>query len=262
MNYVKESKEQQKHFYLRNNDALMNSTKLSMKAKQSILLSKAENTVDAYESDWDDFVDWCTYQKVPYFPATPETIVNYINDLACDYAKANTISRRISAISENFNASGHRDNPCMAPIVKQALRGIRRLKGTFQQGKTPVLLEDIEEIIECMDKLDVAGTSIITRDKAILLIGFMGAFRRSEIAAITVENLQFSPQGVEIFVPSSKADQEGQGAVVAIPHLSGSPLDAVRAYSNGYVLLVLLKGPVFRGLQKICHFVKQLYPIR
>lgn len=75
---MSESKEQQKHFYLRNNDALMNSTKLSMKAKQSILLSKAENTVDAYESDWDDFVDWCTYQKVPYFPATPETIVNYI----------------------------------------------------------------------------------------------------------------------------------------------------------------------------------------
>ena len=78
---MSKSKEQQKHFYLRNNDALMNSTKLSMKAKQSILLSKAENTVDAYESDWDDFVDWCTYQKVSYFPATPETIVNYINDL-------------------------------------------------------------------------------------------------------------------------------------------------------------------------------------
>ena len=67
------------------------------------------------------------------------------------------------------------------------------------------------------------------RDKAILLIGFMGAFRRSEIAALTVENLKFSPQGLEIFVASSKADQEGQGAIVAIPSLQGSPLDAVRA---------------------------------
>ena len=196
-----------------------------------------------------------SYQKVSYFPATPETIVNYINDLA-DYAKANTISRRISAISENFNASGQRDNPCMAPIVKQALRGIRRLKGTFQQGKTPVLLEDIEDIIDCMTKLDVPELQLL-RDKAILLIGFMGAFRRSEIAAITVENLQFSPQGVEIFVASSKADQEGQGAVVAIPHLSGSPLDAVRA-----VLLVLLRDLYLEGLQKICLYVKQLYPIR
>ncbi len=121
---MSQSKEEKKHFYLRHNDALMNSTKLSMKAKQSILLSKAENTVNAYESDWDDFVDWCNYQKVSYFPATPETIVNYINDLA-DYAKANTIARRISAISENYNASGARENPCMSPLVKQALRGIR-----------------------------------------------------------------------------------------------------------------------------------------
>ena len=174
--------------------------------------------------------------------------MNYINDLA-DYAKANTISRRISAISENYNASGHRDNPCMAPIVKQALRGIRRLKGTFQQGKTPVLLEDIEEILECMDKLDVPELQLL-RDKAILLIGFMGAFRRSEIAAITVEHLQFSPQGVEIFVPSSKADQEGQGAVVAIPHLSGSPLDAVRALQQWLRASGITEGPVFRGFTK------------
>ena len=115
---MSQSKEEKKHFYLRHNDALMNSTKLSMKAKQSILLSKAENTVNAYESDWDDFVDWCNYQKASYFPATPETIVNYINDLA-DYAKANTIARRISAISENYNASGARENPCMSPLVKQ-----------------------------------------------------------------------------------------------------------------------------------------------
>ena len=62
-----------------------------------------------------------------------------------------------------FNASGQRDNPCMAPIVKQALRGIRRLKGTFQQGKTPVLLEDIEDIIDCMTKLDVPELQFIAR---------------------------------------------------------------------------------------------------
>ncbi len=184
-----------------------------------------------------------------YFPATPETIVNYINDLA-DYAKANTISRRISAISENYNASGHRDNPCMAPIVKQALRGIRRLKGTLSTRKTPkVLLEDIEDILDCMTKLDVPELQLL-RDKAILLIGFMGAFRRSEIAAITVEHLQFSPQGVEIFVPSSKADQEGQGAVVAIPHLSGSPLDAVRALQQWLRASGITEGPIFRGFTK------------
>ena len=100
-----------------------------------------------------------------------------------------------------------------------------------------------------MAKLDVRELQLL-RDKAILLIGFMGAFRRSEIAAITVENLQFSPQGVEIFVASSKADQEGQGAVVAIPHLSGSPLDAVRALQQWLRVSGITEGPVFRGFTK------------
>lgn len=243
-----DTNKQDKHFYLRHNDALMNSTKLSMKAKQSILLSKAENTINAYESDWFDFVDWCNYQKVSYFPATPESIVNYINDLA-DYAKANTIARRISAISENYNASGSHENPCMSPLVKQALRGIRRLKGTFQQGKTPILLEDVEDILEAMNTIDIPEIQKL-RDKAILLIGFMGAFRRSEIAAITVENLKFSPQGLEIFLAASKADQEGQGAIVAIPNLTGSPLDAVRALKKWLSFSGITSGPVFRGFTK------------
>lgn len=237
-----------KHFYLRHNDALLNSTKLSMKAKQSIILSKSENTIDAYESDWSDFVDWCNYNHVEYFPATSETIVNYINDLA-DYAKANTISRRISAISENYNASGMALNPCINPLVKNALRGIRRLKGTFQQGKTPILLEDLEDIFEAMSHLEVPDIQIM-RDKAILLIGFMGAFRRSEIAALTVEHLNFSQQGLEIFVASSKADQEGHGAIVAIPYIPNSQFCAVTAMRNWLDYAKIKDGPVFRGFTK------------
>lgn len=237
-----------KHFYLRNNEILMNSTKLSLKAKQSILLSKAENTIDAYESDWNDFVDWCQYNHESYFPTTPETIVNYINDLA-DYAKANTISRRISAISENYNASGSSDNPCVSALVKNALRGIRRFKGTFQQGKTPVLLEDLESIFEAMKSIDEPPIRIL-RDKAILLIGFMGAFRRSEISALRVEDITFSPKGVEIFVGASKADQEGQGAIVAIPYIENAEFCAVRALKEWLRYSGIKSGPIFRGFTK------------
>ena len=237
-----------KHFYLRHNDALMNNSSLSLKAKRSILLSKAENTIDAYESDWSDFVDWCNYNHQSYFPASPETIVNYINDLA-DYAKANTISRRISAISENYNASGQGENPCLSPLVKHALRGIRRLKGTFQQGKTPILLEDLEEIMEAMAQADMPDIQKM-RDKAILLLGFMGAFRRSELAAITVENLHFSNQGVEVFIASSKADQEGQGAIVAIPYVEDADYCAVTALKNWLDYAHITEGPVFRGFTK------------
>ncbi len=244
-----ENKSVNRHFYLRHNESLLQSKTLSLKAKQSILLSKAENTIDAYESDWNDFVDWCLYNHQEFFPATPETIVNYINDLA-DYAKANTISRRISAISENYNASGQsQTNPCSSALVKSALRGIRRLKGTYQQGKTPILLEDLEDIFEAINKANI-HPSVIARDKAILTVGFMGAFRRSELSAMTVESLTFSPNGVEILVSSSKADQEGQGEVVAIPYISNDTLCAVKALKRWLQLSEIKEGPVFRGFTK------------
>ncbi len=245
--YMSSTTHPSKHFYLRNNDALMNSNKLSMKAKQSILLSKAANTIDAYESDWNDFVDWCSYNHVDFFPATPETIVNYINDLA-DYAKSNTISRRISAISENYNVSGT-TNPCSSPLVKNALRGIRRMKGTYQQGKTPLLLEDLKDIFKAMDQSDMEEIRKL-RDRAVLLVGFMGAFRRSELSAITMDDITFSPKGVEIFVPSSKADQEGQGATVAIPYVKDPAFCAVQALKAWLRYTGIKIGPVFRGFTK------------
>lgn len=238
-----------KHFYLRQNLTLTTNDKLSFKAKQSILFSKSENTIDAYESDWNDFVDWCNYHKVSYYPANPETIVNYINDLA-DHAKANTISRRISAISENFNASGMSEtNPCASALVKAALRGIRRLKGTYQQGKTPILLDDLEDIIEAMKSLEVSPL-VLARDKAILLLGFMGAFRRSEISALTIESLSFSPKGLELFIASSKADQEGQGAIVAIPYIEAPEFCAVKAVKHWLRLSGIKEGPLFRAFTK------------
>lgn len=236
------------HFYLRDNTKVLGNSQLSDKAKERILLAKAPHTIDAYESDWNDFVDWCTYKKASYYPASPETISNYINDLA-DYAKANTISRRISAISENFNAAGLAENPCTSPLVKQALRGIRRLKGTYQQGKTPVLLEDLIDIIEGMPKWDIPPIVQI-RDKAILLIGFMGAFRRSEISALRLENISFSPKGMEIFIANSKADQEGQGAVVAIPYIDDERLCAVLAVRKWLQVSQITSGPLFRGFTK------------
>lgn len=236
------------HFYLRDHNVLAQNTELSDKAKQSILLAKAENTIDAYESDWKDFIDWCIHQKVDYFPASPETIVNYINELA-DYAKANTISRRISAISENFNASGLEENPCASILVKQAMRGIRRLKGTFQQGKTPIILDDLEDMIALMNDMDMDGVERL-RDKAILLLGFMGAFRRSELSRITVDHIRFSPQGMEIFLASSKADQEGQGSTVAIPYIDQKEVCAVRAVKAWLRETGIKEGPLFRAFTK------------
>lgn len=238
-----------RHFYLRDNSTVLANTTLSEKSKASIMMSKSDNTVDAYESDWNDFMDWCDIHNEKEFPPTPEIIVNYLNDLA-EYAKANTISRRLSAISENLNAAGLTLNPCNSALVKSAIRGIRRQKGVFQQGKTPLLLDDIEEIVETMDKVENVDQRELIRDKAILLIGFLGAFRRSELAAIRVEDLRFSGNGLEILVLSSKADQEGQGAVVAIPYINNNNVCGVRALQNWLRVSKLNKGPIFRGFKK------------
>ena len=234
-----------KQFVLRKNDFVENNDKLSEKSKRRMRKSKAENTLRAYEADWLDFYDWCAHRKFPALPAEPETIVNYINDLA-DNAKANTVSRRLSAISENHKAAGFEDdNPCRSGLVRNALDAIKREKGTIQRGKTPLLFEDMQELSAYFDVTTLAGR----RDKALLLTGFMGAFRRSELVRIDVEDLTFSREGVVILVHQSKGDQEGQGEYVAIPYRSDPNVCAVVALKHWIDAGQLRRGPLFRPLK-------------
>lgn len=237
-----------KFFLLRNNNFIQNNKKLSMKSKLRLQKSKANNTLRAYESDWLDFYDWCVHRNLQPLPAEPETIVNYMNDLA-DHAKANTVSRRLTAISENHKVAGYIDtNPCRDGLVRNALDAIKREKGTMQRGKTPILLEDLQQIVACFssDSADIAAI----RDKALLLVGFMGAFRRSELVQIDVEDLSFTKNGVLILVEHSKGDQEGQGVQVAIPYSSNSSICAVTALKAWIHNAQLTSGPLFRPLNK------------
>lgn len=235
-----------KDFVLRKNNFIQNNKKLSIKSKKRLQKSKADNTLRAYEADWMDFYDWCTPRRLQALPAEPETIVNYINDLA-DHAKANTVSRRLSAISENHKAAGYTDhNPCRGGLVRNALDAIKREKGTLQRGKAPILVEDLRNITAYFDTTDIAGI----RDKALLLVGFMGAFRRSELVEINIEDLTFTPEGVVILVAQSKGDQVGQGAQVAIPYSSDQDICAVTALKSWIRRAHLDSGPLFRPLNK------------
>lgn len=235
-----------KHFYLRDKELITNNPLLTQSSKDLFFLEKAEQTISAYESDWNDFFDWCQYVNESPFPAKPETIVNYINNLS-SYAKANTIARRISALSENFIAAGlFNDNPCASPLVKGAMKSIRRKIGTYQRGKTPLLKEDLVQIITTFKKNDL----IDLRDKTILIIGFMGAFRRSELANIQYDDLKFSRNGVEIFLPYSKTDQEGHGEVVALPYLHKSYMCPVTILTAWLEKSSIKSGPIFRGFTR------------
>lgn len=233
------------NFFIGRAEAIANNEKLTAKARQSIYIARADNTIKAYESDWNDFCDWCDYHQVSAFPAIPETIVNYINDLA-DNAKANTVARRISALTENFDAAGIQDNPCRFPIVKNALRGIKRMKGVIQHGKLPILFDDIKEMLTYLE----GDTLQQTRDKAILLVGFYGAMRRSEIANLDVDDIQFTRLGMLLTLRKSKTDQYDQGQLIAIPIVQDKNICAVHALKEWLRLSGITSGPVFRGFTR------------
>ena len=233
------------NFFIGRAEAIANNEKLTAKARQSIYIARADNTIKAYESDWNDFCDWCDYHHVSAFPAIPETIVNYINDLA-DNAKANTVARRISALTENFDAAGIQDNPCRFPIVKNALRGIKRMKGVIQHGKLPILFDDIKEMLTYLE----GDTLQQTRDKAILLVGFYGAMRRSEIANLDIDDIQFTRLGMLLTLRKSKTDQYDQGQLIAIPIVQDKNICAVHALKEWIRLSGITSGPVFRGFTR------------
>ena len=231
-------------FLLKDNKDIKENSRLSAKAKRRMGKSKADNTIRAYGSDWSDFVDWCDHHGEPFLPTTPETIVNYISDLADD-AKANTVSRRITAISENHIAAGYgRNNPAKEGIVRTAMSAIRREKGTFQRGKAPILMETLYLLSDCFGD-DIASL----RDRALILLGFAGAFRRSELVRIQMDELSFSPEGMTVFIPHAKGDQLGHGSTIAIPYAPDEEICAVRAVERWILAARLHHGPLFRGFK-------------
>lgn len=234
------------NFYIKK---IINSKYLSDKSLSTLSETKSKNTINAYESDWNDFCDWCNYNNFSSFPATSETVVNYINDLA-DYAKSSTIKRRISAISENYNAaiaSGlNIENPCRNWIIKEALIGLNRIKGVRQKGKTPLYWNDLEEIIKVMDLSKLSNI----RDKSILLLGFMGAFRRSELASLNINDITFVPQGIIITVTESKTDQNKEGQTVGIPYIEDKNMCPILALKEWINKANITDGPLFRRLLK------------
>ena len=125
-----------KHFMLIRNQCVEANTKLSEKAKLRLSKSKADNTLKAYRADWRDFAAWCAYHGERDLPAAPETIVNYLNDLADD-AKANTVARRVTAISENHVAAGYQGerNPAKSSLVRTRRATIRREKARSSRAR-------------------------------------------------------------------------------------------------------------------------------
>lgn len=214
------------------------------KLKAYIESAKSESTKQAYRHDWQDFLTWCERVGQQPMPAAPLTVAGYLADLAEDGKSASTIGRRTAAIRFAHRLAGY-ESPTNSPIVEAAAAGIRRHIGTAQQGKAPAVKAIVKEMVATLpDNL------IGKRDRALLLLGFAGAFRRSELVALDLTDLQECPEGLRVIIRRSKTDQEGEGRTVGIPNTPSQDLCPVRAVKAWIEAAGFQEGALFRGMNR------------
>ena len=214
--------------------------------------SRAPGTWRAYESDWKVFSAWCaSVDQVP-LPATPATVAWFLAAQAKARIAPSTLGRRLAAIRLmhlGARLPSHHD----ALEVTEVLRGIRRSWKRPVAQKAPAVADEIKRMVDAVEPQTLTGL----RDRALLLLGFAGAFRRSELVALDVEHLTARPEGLAVLIASSKTDQEGAGQVVAIPSVADSPYCPVRAVSDWMVAADIKDGAVFRSIRRGDHITAE-----
>jgi site-specific recombinase XerD len=202
---------------------------LAARAAEFARCSRSAATERAYRSDWADFSGWCERAGLSPLPAAPATVGAYLSDRA-GRLKVATLNRRIAAITGAHRIAGLGLDG-RHPAIARVLAGIRRAYGTRQEAKTAILTEDLRRVVRALPTTTVAGL----RDKAVLLVGFAGAFRRSELAALDRGDVSLTPGGVVLTIRRSKTDQEGHGRQVGIPRSrqpATCPVAALEAWLN------------------------------
>jgi site-specific recombinase XerD len=203
---------------------------------------KAGNTRRAYRSDWADFCSWCDTVNLDSMPAEPMTVARYLAQLANSGRKTATIQRRVAAIRAAHKAAGH-EPPTNAEGVKGTMRGIRRTLGTRKVKKAPATAEVITRL-QAVFPDTLAGI----RDRALVLLGFAAALRRSELVALDVPDVDWRPKGIVLNKRRSKTDQEGRGALIPVPRGNAlRPVDALEAWLSASGIT---SGPLFRSVHR------------
>lgn len=211
--------------------------------------ANADNTMRAYRADWADFTTWCRDNEVQALPAAPETVALYITARAAGEGaqgcKVSTLQRRLSAISRAHRAAGYLGISTREEPLHSVWKGIRREHGTAQRGKAPVMTDDIKGMVASLP-----DTLIGTRDRALLLLGFSTAFRRSELVSLDVSDAVFTRDGLIVTLRRSKTDQEGAGRKVGIPYISRPDMCPVRALQAWIEASGITEGALFRSINR------------
>jgi site-specific recombinase XerD len=204
--------------------------------------AKASNTRRAYEADQRTFRTWCEARGLSALPATPATVAVYLAALADQGRKVSTIERALSGIVAAQRAHGVAW-PKGHPQVREVLTGIRRRLGVAPARKAPVGDEELAALVNSLGE-DVAGL----RDRALLTLGWSGAFRRSELVALDVADIAFQREGLVVTLRRSKTDQEGKGTEKGIPFAGAPALCPVRALRAYLDTAGVADGAVFRAV--------------
>lgn len=215
---------------------------ITERAKMFAMRSVAENTRRAYQADLRHFSAYCTSAKQQALPAAPETLVSYLAT-AAGQLRVSTLERRIAAIAVAHKAAGFA-SPTADIGVRTVLAGIRRTYGVAARGKKPITVAQLRCMSETLDE-----TPIGMRDRALLLVGFAGGFRRSELVSLDIADVEFSDEGAIVNLRRSKTDPEGQGRKIGLPYggvRATCPVRSLRRWLN----LLGAAGPVFRPVNR------------
>jgi site-specific recombinase XerD len=218
---------------------------LRARARQLAANSRAVATLRAYESDMADFRTWCATQHPPLqaLPAEPMTVALYVAALA-EVRKTSTIRRRLSAISVVHQLAGF-DSPTGDAAVQAVWKGTRRTKGTAPAKKKAARTKVIATLVAPL------GTNLAdVRDRALVLIGFAGALRRSELVALDVTDVTEDDDGLVVTIHRSKGDQEAEGAIRGVPYGSRPATCPVRAWRAWLDASSITEGPAFRAVTR------------
>ena len=222
--------------------ALQEETLLNLKS------SKANNTVRAYKSDFNDFGLFCAQNGFKSLPSEPKIVSLYLTHLSTRDIKMSTLKRRLVSIGVIHKLKGHYLDT-KHPIIIENIMGIKRRKGSFQKGKKPLLINNLKLIINVIDEYNEEDIKKL-RDRSIILMGFCGGFRRNEIVSIDYDDLDFVTEGLKIKLKRSKTDQFGEGSVKGLPYFDNSVYCPVLSLKNWIEISNINSGPLFRRFSK------------
>jgi len=231
---------------------------LELETLKNLKNSKANNTLRAYQADFNDFSDFCKSNGFNSLPTDPKIIALYLTHLSSSF-KFSTLKRRLASIKVIHKLKGHYID-IKNPIISENLMGIKRKLGVKQLSKKPILVNDLKLIVQAI--MDEKNDKKKIQNKALILLGFAGGFRRSELVSIDFEDIDFVTEGIKIYIKKSKTDQTGIGMIKAIPFFENKTFCPVVSLKEWIDHANINSGRIFKISDKSVALIIKRYALK